>query len=130
SKNIEILCNFIRDEECPKVAVILLNLLAEGWIEEIFHSLQQKGIAPRVFEEILRDEHRHVCEADLYRDIGLPDKDVMRRKVAFLEEHLLVNVLMQFKYVFSVQALLGMDGTQGFIEALHRKHQQQLEKLD
>jgi hypothetical protein len=71
SPNIEVLCNFIRNEDCPKVAIMLLNLIGEGWIEEIFYSLHRFDIAPKVFSKIIEDEHRHVCEADLYRDIGI-----------------------------------------------------------
>lgn len=130
SPNIEVLCNFIRNEECPKVAIMLLNLIGEGWIEEIFYSLDRCGIAPKVFQVILEDEHRHVCEADLYRDIGMPDLNVVKPKIAFLEEQLLTNIFMQYKYMVSVCALLGVDGVQDFKTSLHKKHVQQLSKIN
>lgn len=130
SPNIEVLCNFIRNEECPKVAIMLLNLIGEGWIEEIFYSLDRCGIAPRVFQVILEDEHRHVCEADLYRDIGMPDTEVVKPKIAFLEEQLLTNIFMQYKYMVSVCGLLGVDGVQDFKDSLHKKHTQQLKKIN
>ena len=53
NENIEAFCNFIRNENCPKVAVVLLNLIAEGWIEELFYSLRQQNIANNVFDIIL-----------------------------------------------------------------------------
>ncbi|KTD65254.1 2-oxo acid dehydrogenase subunit E2 [Legionella spiritensis] len=130
SDSIEILCNFIRNEECPKVAVMLLNLIGEGWIEEIFYSLRRQGIAPEVFDTIINDEHRHVCEADLYQDIGLPDLDDVRPKLAYLEEQLLTNIFLQYKYMFSVNSLLGVDGAIDFLQSLHKKHVQQLEKIN
>ncbi|WP_232220205.1 hypothetical protein [Legionella tunisiensis] len=54
NENIELLCNFIRNEDCPKVAVVLLNLIGEGWIEEIFKSLERQGIA----QKGIRNYHR------------------------------------------------------------------------
>lgn len=130
NEHIEVLCNFIRNEDCPKVAVMLLNLIGEGWIEEIFYSLKKQGVAPRVFDTIIEDEHRHVCEADLYKDIGLPDMDEVRQKMAYLEEQLLTNIFLQYKYMFSVCSLLGVDGTIDFLQSLNQKHVQQLEKIN
>lgn len=130
SANIEILCNFIRNENCPKVAIMLLNLIGEGWIEEIFYSLHREEIAPKVFEIILEDEHRHVCEAELYRDIGMPDIEIIKPKIAYLEEQLITNIFMQYKYMSSVCALLGVDGVRDFKRALHNKHVEQLNKIN
>lgn len=127
--NIEVLCDFIRNESCPKVALMLLNLIGEGWIEEIFYSLEREGIAPKIFRSILDDEHRHVCEADLYQDIGLPDMSLVKTKLDFLEGQLLTNIFMQYKYMFSVTSLLGIHGATDFIGSLNRKHLQQLDKI-
>ncbi len=129
SKNIEVLCNFIRAEECPKIAVVLLNLIAEGWIEEIFTSFERRGIAPKVFATIVADEHRHVCEADLYRVIGLPDKQIVQSKIKYLEKQLLTNVFLQYKYMLSITAILGGEGVIDFLKALDKKHNEQLHKL-
>lgn len=129
NENIEALCNFIRKEECPKVAVMLLNLIGEGWIEEVFYSFKRQGIAPLVFDTIIADEHRHVCEADLYQDIGLPDMEVLRSKMAYLEEQLLTNLFMQYKYIFSVSALLGVEGVMDFLQSINTKHHGQLQKI-
>lgn len=128
-ENIERLCDFIRQEECPKIAVVLLNLIAEGWIEEIFATLEQHEIAPKVFETILKDEHRHVSEADLYREIGLPDSAIVRSKIDYLEKHLLTNILLQYKYMASMGTLLGVEGAIGFIRTLNKKHSEQLQKI-
>lgn len=130
SKNIEVLCNFIRHEECPKISIMLLNLIGEGWIEELFKSLGKYHIAPKVFETIINDEHRHVCEADLYRDIGLPNMTLVGEKLAYLEEQLLTNLFLQYNYVLSVTTLLGVEGTADFIQSLNDKHQHQLAKIN
>jgi hypothetical protein len=129
NQSIEKLCNFIRDEDCPKIAVVLLNLIGEGWIEQIFYSLQRQNIAPEIFDVILSDEHRHVSEAELYRDIGLPDMEDVQPKLAFLEEHLFGNVFMQYKYISSVCKLIGMDESKKFLHSLHEKHVAQLKNL-
>ncbi|MFT4059424.1 MAG: 2-oxo acid dehydrogenase subunit E2 [Legionella sp.] len=128
--NIEILCNYVRNEESPQVAVMLLNLIAEGWIEEAFKCYAQQDIAPKIFNVILNDEHRHVCEADLYRDIGLPDSTIMKSKLEYLEEQLLVNFFLQHRYIVASSALLGLQGASQFIQALNTKHHQQLQKIN
>ncbi|KTD22125.1 putative CoA-dependent acyltransferase [Legionella lansingensis] len=129
NEGIEILCNFIRNEECPKVAVVLLNLIGEAWIEEIFNCLQKADIAPEVFTTIIADEHRHVCEADLYKEIGLPDMEVVRGKLEFLEKQL-ISIFLQYKYMVSISTILGVDGAIGFLQALNDKHTQQLAKIN
>ncbi len=130
SDSIEILCNFIRNEECPKVAIMLLNLIGEGWIEEIFYCLHKYNIAPAVFKTIIDDEHRHVGEAELYRDIGLPDLNVVQSKLRFLEDQLLSQVFLQYKYMVSFTTLLGAQGTADFMRSLHTKHTKQLKKIN
>ena len=130
SPNIEVLCNFIRNENCPKVAIMLLNLIGEGWIEEIFYSLHRADIAPKVFTTILEDERRHVCEADLYRDIGMPNIKEVKPKIAFLEEQLISNIFMQSKYMISVNTLLGAEGVKDFKDSLNKKHLEQLKKIN
>jgi hypothetical protein len=130
NESIEVLCNFIREVDCAKMAVMLLNLISEGWIEELFYSLERHGVAPKVFATIIDDEHRHVCEADLYKDIGMPDMTLIKPKLAFLEEQLLNNILMQYKYMFSVTSLLGVNGGVELLRSLDKKHHQQLQKID
>lgn len=129
NKDVEILCNFIRNEDCPKMALMLLNLVGEGWIEEIFYSLEKYDVAPKVFRTIIDDEHRHVGEADLYRTIGLPDKEVAYQKLAFLENQMLTNIFIQYKNMLSISTLLGIEGAIDFTRSLHAKHQQQLQKI-
>jgi hypothetical protein len=130
NNNVELLCDFIRNEDDPKVAVVLLNLIGEGWIEEIFYSLKRQNIAPEVFQVIIDDEHRHVCEAELYQDIGLPNMEEVRIKLEFLEEQLLTNIFLQYKYVLSVCSLQGVQGSMEFVQSLNAKHTEQLKKLN
>lgn len=126
---VEVLCNFIREENCPRTAVMLLNLISEGWIEEVFYSLHREQVAPGVFEVILEDEHRHVNEAELYQDIGMPDLNSVGEKLAFLEEQLLSNIFTQYRYMMSMCTLLGIKGTEDFLHAINNKHKAQLRKI-
>ncbi|WP_419419358.1 hypothetical protein ACNVED_12630 [Legionella sp. D16C41] len=117
-------------KNAQKLLFVLLNLIGEGWIEEIFYSLKRAGIAPKVFDTIIEDEHRHVCEAVLYRSIGLPNLNKVKEKLAFLEEQLFTNLFMQHKYIISLLALLNVHGSISFIESLSKKHKEQLAKLN
>jgi hypothetical protein len=128
-EQIEELCNFIRNEDCPKMGLVLLNLVAEGWIEEVFKSLHQQGIAQKVFAVILDDEHRHVSEADLYRSIGLPPEELLNKKLPLLEGLLLSSINFQSKYSMALYYLLGHASAQAFIHNLNEKHIQQLKKI-
>ncbi len=126
---LEILCNFIRNESCPKVAVVLLNLVAEAWIEEVFCTFYEANIAPAVFSIILEDEHRHVREADLYREIGLPSSKELKAKLCTLEEMLLSNFLFKYAYMNAMLELVGADRLEKFLDTLDKKHKAQLQKV-
>lgn len=126
NENIEKLCNFIREEECPKVGVVLLNLVAEGWIEELFSLLYQENVAPKVFKVILEDEHRHVCEADLYKDIGMPDQKILAEKLKTLEETMISALTLEPKYLTATSELLNRNS---FMQILNEKHIKQLKKI-
>ena len=130
NQKIEKLCDFIRNEECHKVGIVLLNLVSEAWIEELFISLHNQNIAPKVFSVILQDEHRHLTEADLYREIGIPDKAILRKKLETLEEIFLNSIPLETKYFLAFSQLLGGDATNAFMNALNEKHSSQLEKID
>ena len=127
---IERMINTIRDEQCPKIALILLNLIGEGWIEEIFYSLHRARIAPRVFDVIIADEHRHVAEADLYLDIGLPNQKKLKEKIGFLEEKLMAALMRPNSYRSSLASLLGHEEMRYFQQSIHNKYTKQLNRIN
>ena len=129
NKNIEIFCDFIRNEGCPKVGVVLLNLVAEGWLEGFFKALCNQNIAPRVMSVILEDETRHVQEADLYHVIGLPEKELLREKLETLEELMLTHFTLELKYFMAFSELLGKSGTDAFYHSMNENHIKQLKKI-
>lgn len=129
NQEVEALCNFIREETCPKVAVVLLNLVGEALIEELFRAFYKADIAPSVFSVILEDEHRHVCEAELYREIGLPSSEELTSKLALLEEKLLSSLFFKYPYVNALVALLSLAGIEDLLAILDEKHKRQLKNL-
>ncbi len=129
SEQLEKICHFVRAQDCLKVGMVVMNLICEGLVEEVFMTFYQNNIAPELFEIILADEHRHVCEADLYGEIGLPDKDTLVDKLQELEELLIATFTLQPKYSIALSSLLGPQGTGAFLLALHEKHMRQLKKI-
>ncbi len=110
--------------------MVLLNLISEGWIEEVFNSLHKRKIAPQIFSIILEDEHRHVTEAKLYRTIGLPNQSILIEKLALLENFLFTNLFMQPKYLLALGTLLGVDYIKDLVSSLNKKHKNQLKKIE
>ncbi|KTD52618.1 putative CoA-dependent acyltransferase [Legionella quinlivanii] len=130
NEELEKVCEFIRSLDCLKVGMVVMNLICEGMVEEVFSTFYQEKIAPEVFEIILADEHRHVCEADLYAEIGLPDREVLTETLKTMED-LLISVFTRLpKYNTSLTTLLGPEGTASFMLALHEKHKRQLKKIN
>ncbi|HLE96842.1 MAG TPA: 2-oxo acid dehydrogenase subunit E2 [Candidatus Thermoplasmatota archaeon] len=59
----ERLLDIIRRQEDPRTTAVLLNLVAEGWIENLFDHAATWGVADEAFRVVLEDESRHVEEA-------------------------------------------------------------------
>ncbi|MGL5742367.1 MAG: hypothetical protein ACRCXC_07365 [Legionella sp.] len=127
---IEEVCEFIRAIDCLKVGMVVMNLVCEGLVEEVFNVLYKHDIASELFEVVLADEHRHVCEADLYSEIGLPDKEVLTETLRKFEELLISAFTLEPKYTIAMTALLGHRGVADFITALYTKHVTQLKKIN
>lgn len=128
--SIEKFCTFVVSEPDVRTVVIMLNLIGEGWIEQLFDVLHQAGIAPTVFDAIMEDEQRHVEEAELYQALGLPEKDYMQRKLAFLEEELITNVIFKPKNTLALASLIGVDGCYKLMQQINDTHIKQIAKLD
>ncbi len=67
----------IRAQEDPRTTAVLLNLIAEGWIENLFDQAVTWGVADDVFRIVLDDESRHVEEAHAHAE-GLDMTSVER----------------------------------------------------
>lgn len=128
--SIEEFCEFVTSEPDVRTVVIMLNLIGEGWIEQIFDVLHQHNIASTVFDAILEDEKRHVAEAELYQALGLPDKTYMQKKLAQLEEKLITKVIFMPKNTLALAGLIGIEGCYKLMDQINDKHLTQIAKLD
>ncbi len=126
---IEQICRFIRTVDCPKIGVVVMNLVCEGLVEEVFSVMHANNIAPELFGLVLEDEHRHVCETDLYREIGLPDAQTLEDNLHTLESLIISAFSLQSQYGSAVTALLGPRGTRDMLFTINDKHIRQLKKI-
>lgn len=127
--NLQTFCEFIKKEDCPKTAVIFLNLITEGVGEELVHCFKRFGVASKVLDIIIKDERRHVSDADLYFAMGLPEIDVLQKKLNDFEDHVLSG-LLQYNSSMAFLTALGIDGIQDFISKVDAKYTEQLSKLN
>ena len=128
--SIENFCTFITSEQDIRTVVIMLNLIGEGWIEQIFDVLNEAGIAPKIFNVILEDEKRHVAEAELYQALGLPDHTYMQSKLKLLEERLITDVIFKPKNALALSALIGVDACYHLLCQIDEHHKKQTAKLN
>ncbi len=122
-------CEVIADEECPKVAVALLNTIIEGIAEELVICLKATGFASEVFSIIVEDERRHVSDAELYREVGLPEQGTLATKWNILEEFILTSMLVQFQFVMSLMIALGPKAMQVYLRRVDFNIKEQLTTL-
>lgn len=122
--------SIIRDEKDLGTAIVLLNIIAESWFEELLITLNEKNIAPKVVLTVLEDEQRHVKEAELYKAIGLPSKKYLEEKIKNLEAELLGDLLFQHEYSQAMAHALGAKGCRTLMQRIHATHTRQLKSLD
>lgn len=127
--SIEEFCTFVTSEPDIRTVVIMLNLIGEGWIEQIFDVLHKANISPKIFDIILEDEKRHVEEAELYQELGLPERSYMQTKLGLLEEKLITNVIFKPKNALALAALIGADGCYNLLWQIDEHHKKQTAKL-
>lgn len=116
-------------EEDLSTSLALLSLIAEGWVEEIFHFMSENNIAKNLFDTILKDESRHMSEYDLYKVIGSPTKEYLSKKQAILEQEIIDTLFSQEQYVISLTTVLGRDKTIEVMESINNKHLKMLKEL-
>jgi hypothetical protein len=129
NKYIERFCRLVSGEEDTQMAVLLTNLIAEGFIEEIFAILKKYNIAPRLFAVILEDEQRHISDVEVYRELGMPDCKKLQDKLAVLEEELVTHVFFQPTYLNVLISLIGVDACTDLIASIDKKYKKQLASI-
>lgn len=127
---IQKICSIVSDENDICSTIILLNLVAEGWIEQIFDLLSDHQVSPKIFETILEDERRHVEEGELYSALGArDDMSYLKEKLATLEDDMISHVLFQRKYLNAMIQVVGTQGCLTLLKNIDKKHRSQLAKI-
>lgn len=130
SKSIQEICDLVINEANFNTSIVLLNFIAEGWIEQLFSVLAKHGIAKRVFEVILEDERRHVKEAELYGSLGTIENYIIQKKLGGIERKLVSNVFFGGKYGTALINMIGFNGCKELVTLIDKKHRSQLKKLN
>lgn len=121
-------CDYIRCIQDKKLALICLNLIAEGWIEEIFEHLIEWDVGNKYFKSILDDEVRHVSEAEMYQRIGMVDKGILINNINQMEQHLLEAI--SFPTISrSLYEVGGYTKYKKLVKGLFNKHKKQVKIL-
>lgn len=116
----------IRDEPDAAVAAVLLNLVAEAWIETLFHHARKWGVADAAFDAVLADEERHVEEA-MGHIAGLDPAAALPALRAL--ERGLIEVGAEPAVALAMLDLAGEAGYRALAEDLESNHRAQLAKI-
>jgi hypothetical protein len=127
NKDVEKIITLVLNEPDYKTSLILISLIAEGLIEEIFTTI--KDIAPRVVETILMDESRHLTEFELFRQTGLPDKAYLKERITLFEAELINIVFNKKEYVGTFMNSVGLDKLIQLIQNIDKKQKKALSSL-
>ena len=130
SATIEQCLSLMVEEQDLKTSLVLINLVAEGWIEEIFMAIQECKIAPRIFDVIIADESRHLEDSALFLEIGLPEPDYLTKKLERFEEELITMVFEQYTYAQTLINFMGVDGAKKLFDNIDKKHYRLLKKIN
>lgn len=128
SKSVIKLSKMIK-QESGALSIILTNIITECWIEQMFLTLKKYGIAPAMFDVVLQDEQRHISEAALYKELGLPSRKVVSEKLAFLEDHFVSDLVYQENILYSLEGLIGKEGCIDYTKQLDARYKEQLSKI-
>ncbi|MGB0652715.1 MAG: 2-oxo acid dehydrogenase subunit E2 [Thermoplasmatota archaeon] len=124
----ERLLDAVRAQEDPATSAVLLNLVAEGWIETLFDHAATWGIADAVFQTVLADESRHVHEALEHAAADGLDPAKAQAAVHRFEADLMA--LNQEPTInVALLALAGPERHRALVQGLHDGHRQHLAEV-
>lgn len=130
SKGVESLFSILVSEPDFKTSLVMINLIGEGWVDEIFSALQQANVAPRVFEVVHEDESRHLHDYVSFLEIGLPDKAYLVKRLACFEEELITMMFSSPIYIQTLMSFLGVSGLKKLFIDIDKKHHIMLKQVD
>lgn len=126
---IEKICAFIKHESEFSGTIQLLNLISEGWIEEVFILFSKKDFAPKIFKEILKDQQRHVAEAKQYQFASNEKIKCHLERLELIENELVSEVFFQRKNLVALINIIGAPSCIRLAARIYKKHQKQLKKI-
>ncbi len=126
----ERMCDEIRSIKNEKLALISLNLIAEGWIEEVFKCVRKWGFSNEIFESILSDEVRHVSDAEMYSKAGIDtlEKEEILGCIRSMENNL-IEALSSSTVIRSFIEVSSVDLYYEMKMSLLTKHKKQLDEI-
>lgn len=119
----ERLLDQIRRQEDPRTTAVLLNLVAEGWIENLFDHAATWGVCDEVFQIVLEDESRHVEEAHAHAE-GMDVRAVEAAVRAFENE--LFRLVQHPRVLLPTLALAGEEKFQALGQSFLDVHKSAL----
>jgi hypothetical protein len=125
----ESMCNTIRNIKDKNIALVALNLIAEGWIEEIFENLIDWGFSDNIFQSILDDEIRHCSDAEIYSKHKNIDKEKLKGVIEKIE-YLLLESVNSPTIIRSFIEIGGVKKYEKMAMSLLKQHKKQLKILD
>jgi chloramphenicol O-acetyltransferase len=120
-------------EPCPKPAQDLidylskldgamslatLNVVAESWLDTVFHHLEKSDLAPEVFKAIEEDERRHTYGA---LQAARPDPNEVKPIVRDLEQ-MLMEISISGEFMLPMAWFLGPTGVANMGIAISKSH--------
>jgi hypothetical protein len=116
----------IRRQSDPRTTAVLLNLIAEGWIENLFDQAITWGVADEVFRIVLDDESRHVEEAHAHAE-GMDPRRVADAVRDFEEE--LFRLSQHPRVMLPIMALAGEERFPAFARSFLDVHKAALGEI-
>lgn len=116
----------IRAQEDPRTSAVLLNLVAEGWIENLFDHAATWGVADDVFQIVLDDESRHVEEAHAHA-AGMDTARVEAAVRAFEQD--LFSLAQHPRVMLPILALAGEQKFQALARSFLAVHESALAEV-
>lgn len=100
-------------------SLAVLNVVAEGWLETVFHALCDTEISPELFAAVEEDEHRHNHDARL---LNVPDRAQSEPLIRAVEERLF-RISQNPQFMLPLHYLMGAEAVSAMGMSIARAHE-------
>ncbi|RUR12549.1 2-oxo acid dehydrogenase subunit E2 [Legionella sp. km772] len=125
---LEKITQFTQEQEDLNLGLVI-NLLYKAILTKVFSNFYEQNIAPQFFVILLKDERRHLQEADLYLELGLPEETLLSKTLQNFEELILSAISLEPRYAVAISNLLDPMAANKFITSVHESYVEQLKKI-